>query len=246
LRFIASLPFQVSLRFHGTSYPPFSCFLGGSSGLWNSHQFLLSSFNTPSAAFPVSIFIHPALLSDSLAVSVVYSYSALIVAPSVDFFSSIISFSPYFGPTFLSPSVYFSHSILSLFSALGASSAFSASPPRLKSEGFLSTPLLHFSESYAGDTSSGLSPLIQLLLVVFGALLLIAIGLAIFMWLRRRSPRHDPFSDGDEDSTKTVDFCTDSGLTVSSTLTTTLIDGEDSGWVAPSEPFDGVRFGFQL
>jgi hypothetical protein len=54
------------------------------------------------------------------------------------------------------------------------------------------------------------------------------------------------FSDSGDESVRTVDFCTDSGLTVNNTLTMTLTDGNESAWLGPSEPFNEAGFGLHF
>jgi hypothetical protein len=101
--------------------------------------------------------------------------------------------------------------------------------------------------SSVNDHASGSSLLIPVLLPILSAVLVIAIGSVIFLRLRRsseaRSLNHS--SDSNDEDVKTVDFCTDSGLTVSSTLTMTLTESNDLAWARPAASFNSAGFGLQ-
>jgi hypothetical protein len=97
------------------------------------------------------------------------------------------------------------------------------------------------------DSLSGSSSLIPVLLPVLGVVFVIAIPLALFLWRRRRpSDRRHRFSDSDDESARSIEFCTDSGLTVNDPLTMTLTDANDVAWPGSSEHFNTAGFGLQL
>jgi hypothetical protein len=89
------------------------------------------------------------------------------------------------------------------------------------------------------------SLLLVILLPLVAALIAFAVGFLVFLRIRgyANCRRNGGFNDSDESPPRTLDFCSDSGLTVNTTLTTTLVDGDDSQWIPPAGGFSASGFG---
>jgi hypothetical protein len=87
--------------------------------------------------------------------------------------------------------------------------------------------------------------LLVILLPLVAALIAFAVGFLVSLRTRRNAngSRYAGFNDSDDSPPRTLDFCSDSGRTVNTTLTTTLVDGDDSQWIPPAGSFSASGFG---
>jgi hypothetical protein len=86
---------------------------------------------------------------------------------------------------------------------------------------------------------------LQIVIAVVVTVVVVAIVIVVLGLTRRLRRRHDRLSESDDTPPKTIDFCSDDGLTINTTLTATLTS-PDPIWSAPAGAFDGAGFGLQL